>query len=594
MACALLLLIALPAAGREIAPPLPSERWLSLKADRLEIISNATPAVTEGMARKILGMRAAVRHVTPVEIRPHRPLKVVIFANGRGFAPYREAISREKTKFSSVWLRGKEGNSILLQADAEDGGLSRAAYRDLTEYFLEQTNPPLPFWFRKGVVQYFSTFNATQSHVELGWPLTFIDKPREQPFHLRELLAPPKKDMAGVEWATMSLLGEPQSWTVVHYLMAEPDRRAQLGSLLELAASGKDVEQAVRQAFGKTDAELAEELRAYAGRARFPHLKVSLGELGVTVPKAELLPHDQVLYELGHLLASTVPDNTAAAERFLTQALKINPANALALVDLAWLHERAGRPQQAEEAYAKAVQLGSGQASVYLTYGVSILNRLATRADPPPAELLKAREVLQRATELDPQSARAWTALGITYARGEGDRAPGIAALETSLKLAPDDPDAAAYLAHLYADAGRRADADRIVKTMIPPSAPPAVRARGRRAVLLGAIREAESLARSGKVKSAATLARSVVEHADDEEMKKYAQALLAEIDTAAAALRLLEERNVAVRHANAGRNDEALAILDRILPEITDPEMRTQTQAIRDQVAARIPKRPR
>jgi tetratricopeptide (TPR) repeat protein len=156
------------------------------------------------------------------------------------------------------------------------------------------------------------------------------------------------------------------------------------------------------------------------------------------------------------------------------------------------------------------VQLGSTDAEIYLLCGLAIMNRYTGRREVPAEELARARALFAKSTQLDPAMARAWAGLGATYTF-DPDPTAGIAALEKSLALAPADEEAAFYLVQLYARTGRRAEAQKLVDTVIAPAGNRQLLGHAREALLAAEIEEVRTLANARKYKEAIALAKSVM-----------------------------------------------------------------------------------
>lgn len=492
------------------------------------IISSVSPQETLKIARDLLRMRAAVGEVTDFNLHMAEPTRVFVFPTQRRFASYCEAVLRRKCD-QTVGLfipAGSSGSFILLPGDAKDG-LDRVVYHELTHRFVANTNSGLPLWFNEGLAEYFSTFRTAGAETHLGVPVeTHLRWLRdEQSVTLRKRLIPLRELFAITSSSpvynegTRSGVFYAQSWVLVHYLMTDDGRRVKLRRFLGLLDGGKPVDDAFVEAFGVSFSEFERALRSYIRGTSFQYHSYTLGKLAIpALPQPEVMPYEDVLHQFGHLLAHTSPGAAAAAERFLEQSLSLNGSNAGAHADLARLHHAAGRKAEADAAYAKAVELGSDDVNIYLLAGRSILDRGV-------GEAAKARPIFQRATELDPKSAAAWTGLGATYIGMVDDRKPGIAALEKALDLAPDHDEAAFYLAQLYANELR--------------------------------------------LDQARKLAGRVLARATDSAFKGQLTRLLIVIDDAESSQRALAVIDDAVTKANSGRYAEALAILEAAMPGI-------------------------
>ncbi|HYK02144.1 MAG TPA: tetratricopeptide repeat protein [Thermoanaerobaculia bacterium] len=533
------LVVAFSLSARELEPPKADEKWITFDTDGFRFISSASPRATQDIARDILRMRAALAKVTKLEVRTERPTRVYIFPSERRFATYREAaLDVKNDAVTGVFVTSSSGgNFILLDSSAES--VDRVVYHELTHQFVQNTSAGLPLWFNEGLAEYYSTFQTVGDQTLIGRAVQ--DHVRWLRFQfqslipLRELFATTSSSPTYTEGDRHGIFYA-QSWALVHYLMTDPARRTQLGRFLTLLDGGKSVDEAFSGAFGMKFAELEQALRTYILGVSFQYNSYALADIAIDeLPEPAAMPHDEVLHQLGYLLAHSRAVHAGTAERFFKEALAANPRNAGVYAELGRLYESAGRSAEAGTAYEKAVQLGTSDAAVYLLAGNSVLRR-----DPA-----RARAYFQQATKLDPESAPAWSGLGSTYVSGEGDRAAGIAALEKSLALAPGNDEATFYLAQLYAHASRFEEARK--------------------------------------------LARAVLARTKDEPMQRHLTTMLAQVDRFEAQNRALSAINDAVTKANSGRYQEALVIIDRVLPTIEDAELQQQTRALREQVASQV-----
>jgi tetratricopeptide (TPR) repeat protein len=584
----LLLLTALEAAAFDL--PRPNEKWFTLKVDEFEIISNASPAATIDVAENLGRMRAAVGQLTHLRVRSRLPAKVYVFANEKMFTPYRDVVFKANaTNISGVFVGTDDENLILLQAGSPNG-VDRIIYHEITHYFVQNTVTNLPLWLNEGLAEYYSTFQTSNDQVHIGKPIA------DHILWLRDNQLIPFKDLFAVDrqstiYNETSKRGAfyAESWALLHYLLiGNEERRAQFSTFLSLIDAHKPQEEAFEAAFGMNYTKMENELRAYVRRSLFHYMRYSLSDLPVNpIPKPEPMTYASYVYALGHLIAQS-GNNAPLAQQFLAEALKANPANGAAYSDLGRIHDEAGRTSEAEAAYQRAVQLGSDDPEIYVLYGASLLNRLAARnSKGQPEELLKARKLFERGTQLDPQSARAWSGLGATYLT-EDDPTIGIATLEKSLALAPGDPQSTFYLVQLYARAGRGDEAKKLIDTVLVPYGNRDMIARASESLLAIDIQRVETLTNNGKVKEGLALAKATLEKATDPFYVTQLREMIDTIESWDADETARATLNDAVMMANAGKFAEALAVVDQLLPTITDAQTLQKTKEFRDQVAER------
>lgn len=469
--CLALLLFALQATAA-IEPPPDRGKWFAVRADNLHVFSNAPSAATGELARDLLQMRHALAQITRLDVRTPHTTRVYLYVDAKSLAPYLEAAMGQ---FLALFKSGYD-NQIELRADPQ-GGVDRSTYHSVAAYFLEHAIPKPPLWVAEGLGEYCSTLAAKES-AGLHRPISVhVATLGEKPLlPLRELFAvvpgSPRYDGSrrlGIFHA--------QSWALVHYLAgAGEERRAQFAQFLQRVKAGEPADAAFEASFGP-HAQLEAELRQHVKKLTAKSAMSAPGALKLAgSPKPEAMTRDAVLYELGQVIASMREDRAVHAVKFFEQALEVNPSHAGALVGLARLHQSAGRTQEAEAAFARAIALGCDDADVCLLLGRRIFERSPNQR-PPQAEMLKARSLFTKAAELQPGSAPAWVGVGMTYLTSD-DVAPGIAALQRAQTLDPGQPNVQRVLQQLQlkainsaiasADAGKVTEALATLDQTIP------------------------------------------------------------------------------------------------------------------------------
>lgn len=576
--------------------PLPSERdrWIKLEADRFDIYSNASASQTVDVATELLRMRDAIGQLTKMTVRAPLRTKVYLFTSERSFAPYRDAAFQQKNAaVGGAFFSSANDNIIMIQADSGEQSLE-IVFHELTHYLVANTTRGLPLWFNEGLAEYYSTFKSSGKNVSIGKPVReHVLWLRANPLiPLRELFATTQTSRAYNERQRLGAFYA-QSWALVHYLLrGTPEQRAQLSAFLSALDADKPLDQAFSTAFKMSYDDLERDLKTYVRHFAFEYMTYA-----VTSPseqklgKPEPLPREEVLTELGNLLAVTNRANAADAQRFYDAALQVNPKLPAAHAGLARLHDEAGRTAEAAGAYERAVQLGTDDPVAYVLYGNALMRPLIESGDTrnATAAIARARQLFLRATQLDPASARAWAGLGATHVPGDSDPAEGIAALEKSLQLARGQEDVAFNLVALYVRAGRRADAAKLVQTAIAPGSKPEIVARAKEMLLYADVKEIEQLLDKDKRAEAVTLAKGVLAQTTDASLKEYLTGLLGQIEAMGAVDAAVKRLNEATEKANAGKFAEALAIVDETLPTITDQEMLARAKEFRAQLAARV-----
>lgn len=590
---AALTLLALSDLEAAIPYPPEKEKWITTTSGEFHIISNASERETRQVVTALTRMREAIGKVTRLKVRAAVPVHVYLLRDQRTFAPYRDAIiQRRDANITGVFLKAGDAKYIVLRGDV--GAVDSVVFHELTHYFLDNTAAGLPVWFSEGMAEYYSTFSARADYVNIGAPIV------EHVVALRQSLMPLSVlftvDVRSPEYNEAARKGifYAQSWALVHFLMqAGPERQRQLGQFVTLAAKGIPAEQAFSTAFGAGYETLQEELRQYVNRRVMQYRRYPLEELAVPeVPAPQPLTRAQALTALGHLLSRANAATLGDAQAYFGEALRLDPSLAEAHAGMGVVHEIAGRAAESQASLERAVALDSKDLGVYLAYGAQVLRRILGGLNGPAGaaaeDVKRARELFERATQLDPSSARAWGGLGATWIGAEGDAAAGIAALEKSLALAPAQEDVAFNLVQLYARAGRRDEAQRLVDSILARSRDPELARQGREAVLLADVTRAEALYGAGDREGALAIMRAVAGETTNTRLGEYLQKVIAETEAQEAERKQIAVINAAIKRANDGRPAEAVKMLDELLPQLSDGEMKTQVKKLRDEMAGR------
>jgi tetratricopeptide (TPR) repeat protein len=578
-----LCLFALPLAALDL--PAEKERWITLRADEFQIVSNASEGATAAVAKQLVEMRDAIGKVTQLKVRSPLPTRVYIFRDERNFAPWRDAAMGQKSPtITGLFLGSDSGNVILIRGDAP-GGVDRVVFHELTHYFVSNTVASLPLWVNEGLAEYYSTFAMSGNDVHVGKAVPeHVVWLRDQTLiPLRELFATDEQSPNYNE-GTRAGAFYAESWALVHYLMlGNKQRHEQLGKFLGLVNAHQPLDDAFRIAFATTYEDLERELRGYVRKPTFEYIRFSGAELhAAELPKPSAMTRAEVLAQLGHLLAWSATSARPEAERFLNAAIAADPNLAGAYADLGRLQAIGNRTAEAAKSFERATALGSNDANVYLYYGDSLLRPLfdAQGMKIDREAIAKVRAIFTKTTELDPKSARAWAGLGATYFLAHDWSAPGIAALEKSLALSPAQPDVAFNLLQLYAHAGRREEAKQLFDSTLAHGDPEHL-AQARDTLLQMDLMQVSALLNAEKDDEAIALAKELLPRATTAQAREFLTQIIAfgsqkkQHDSFAG-------MKDAVDLANAGKYAEAIALVDQILPSLTDPKLIAETKKFR------------
>jgi Flp pilus assembly protein TadD len=565
-------------------PPRERERWAAITVDEFTILGNVSDRELRDVATRAVRLRDAFALITSFRVRSPLPTRIYVFKDEPSFAPYRNAASGHVSENTAgLFLPRNEGNYVLMLAGRRDEA-SLVIQHELTHHFLRNTiSAGVPLWFAEGLAEFYSTFEIDGDAVKVG--LTRDDHLKllyaEPLIHLDKLFVIDERSAEYNEGSRRGVFYA-ESWALMHLIIGNPEHHRQIGAFVGLIAAGKQPVQAFHAAFGVTNEEMERELRRYLRQYAFSYTRFTFAELrnAKVVPAPITLARDEELAYLGDLLVHCGPAYQADGEVYLGEALRLNPRNAAAAASLGLSKLLAHKTPEAQKLYARAVELGARE---WLPYAV-VADSLLDRVDPPAADVARARTLYEKAVTINPDAGHAYAGLGLTYVIGDGDPKAGIAALEKSLQLDPANLDAVANLALLYIRTNRRAEA---VKLIDGPLAAAGDRQwRVQDALLLMDANAAIEQLRQGKTTEGSELLTKIAEQLHDPSVKAQIVEILATVQAADVRQQQAREFNRAVSFAVSRKWAEALFIIDRLLPDVKDPETLAKIQEFRRQVA--------
>lgn len=565
------------------AVPIPTEKeqWTVRSAGEFTIYSNASDSVTADIARDLLRMREALGKVTRLNTRSPLPMHVFVFRNQRVMAPFGDALfGKADAQISGGFLPTRHANYIVVDAGPERR-VDRVVYHELAHFFLRNTIPVLPVWLDEGLAEYYSTFGIAGDHrdrVRIGRPIPehvlTLRRSRLIPFD--RYFAIDQKSPEYIEGPRRQVFYA-QSWALMHYLLSGGETRRQTLNEYFTTLTTPRPKGSPMPPLNVDAADLEHEIRSYLQRPGMAFIEYKLSELVIPEPsEAAQLKHDELLFALGSLLAWNRGTHTDG-EAFLREAIRVNPMHAEAHATLGYLSRRRGDAAGARAFFEKAIALGSRDAGVYVIAGRDMLEGAN--------DFARARQLFERASQLDPNDARAWAGLGATYVGDPGDPSVGIRALERSLALAPMQIDVSVNLIQLCAESGREADVQRLHDEIVATSTDDTHRRIARESLQFVRVRSAERLFAEGKRAEAVARMRDILARTSDEELQDHLRGVIGSFEEETSPEEQSETIRAILARASAGEAKEALAMLDNLLPRVTDEAIRVQLEELRKQL---------
>lgn len=525
----LALFCALPMFGA-VEAPRPNDVWKRLDAGDVIIYSNARDGVIRESALELLRMRAALTHVTRLQIVSPVPTKVFLFRTHAAFVPYRNATIGDFENIRGVFMPADDANYALVDASsARDDVL----YHELTHFFVRNTVAGIPRWLDEGLAGFYASFVAIGNSVRVGTPpdyfLKYLRAMGLQP--LRELMTKTldaddyrNEDVSGVYYA--------ESWLVTHYLLiGNPARGAQLPALLAALEQGQSLDAAFATAFKATPEQIEGEVRRYLNGSRFNYIEYKLDDLGAIrdVPAPQPMSRDEVLFQLGDLLVHTTEHD---GRELLDASIELNPNRAAAVADLAMLADGGARQDVADTLYDKSIKIAGNDFIPSFYYARSLAARLQAKArdgeDVSGATIAVARRMATKCMELAPKFARCRAILGASYALPGESPANGIAESAKSLNDQPSQLDVAADLVLLHAKAGHTRTAEALIARFIAPSANEKQISAARENLVIAEFQRGVESARARRIADATASFEAVVAKSTNPKLKANATKALA------------------------------------------------------------------
>ncbi|MEO8383502.1 MAG: DUF1570 domain-containing protein [Acidobacteriota bacterium] len=546
------------------------ERWIRVRSEHYDVISSASEEHTSGIVADLETLASVLTRVSS-RFRPGVvPATVLVFADRRESLPYFELLlGRTDPGATGLYVRYDGGGTMFIDASRRRQPIERTAMHELVHDLLRQTEQIPPLWIEEGLAEYFAGAEIHEGGVTAGQPV------RAHTDLLHRRLVIPLAQMLAIQPETdeaMTPAFYAQSWAAVDWLM-RLDRDA-FFLFLQDVESGKSVERALQSRYDRTLRDMEGGIRSAGARH-----EVELEGDHVEVPAPRIIDRATLLFELGSFL-SHVSGAEEESQRHYAEALRVDPNHARALA-------ATGR-------FEEALAAGLNDAEVHLSYAETLLTTalgpFAGIFEPKPEDppkFRKARALARRALALGAEEGSARAAIGTTYLV-ESDLAPGIAELERALTLLPHRYDVALNLYAMLLRNEQREKAESLRATVLANAADKQVAFAARNVLLVYETTRANELAHQGKFEEAASIVRSLAANITDAVARRELEQQAAALESTGAVNRHIRMYNDAVVLANAGRNRQAMKLLDELLRVATDADVVRDATKLRSEVRRR------
>lgn len=567
LAVAVVLAAGQPASAHaSAAEQVAAHSWLAVRSAHLQVVTDAGRETAENLAVQLEDLRTVLSLAAPALVVEVAPVQVIVFADPALAASYAPRWNGQRDQVSGFFQSAPDHGRLLFAADRSH--VPGVAQHEYIHALLDAAMPGVPLWLNEGLAEYFSTFSAAGDRAEAGAPLQahleWLASHDLMP--LGELFAITQRsgvyhegDRRGTFYA--------QSWLLTHMILSGEgtntnDDLRRLERVLIAARDGEPFAPAFVREFGGESA-LGARLNAYVDRERFAVREWRLAR-PLAARRTELrtrVPASEILGSLGiALLARLVPEREAAAEH-CQRSLAGGANDPGGCAGLGWLALLDGDRPGARRWFERALEHEPVSVGAIKVLGAQLLQDVGERNDPAERNSTAAlvRVALERAQraepgdpELDMLLARSWV-----VAPGE-DASPGWPHAQAAAAALPGRADVQLDRLALAAITGRAHEAEQLFEARFRGHDDPDIQRSARRALLVGAVHDANAdLQRSDAAAAEARLRSARARVADDPELAAEADQFLSQVTRARAAGAAESDRvdreNAAIAHFNAG-----------------------------------------
>ena len=430
------------------------DTWTSVRSKNFHLVGNASEKDIRRIGVQLEQFRDVLsRLIANVKAGSSVPITVVVFKSDASFKPFRPPSA------AAYFQSGEDVNYIALTSERMEENPYAAIFHEYVHFLVKNNTENVPLWFNEGLAEYYSSFDIMDGDkkVMIGKPISnhvlFL---REQKLLPLETLFAVTHDSVIYNERSKQGVFYAEAWALVHYLLLGNDgkRAPEFKQFLQLLTSNMPVESAFKQAFQTDFKTLENELKQYIGRRTYPVSVTTFNEKLAfdTEMKSAPLTEAEGQFYLGDLLLHTA--ELDRAEKYLQQAIKLDPSLGLAHASLGMLNVRRERFDEARTHLQRAVAADNKNYLVHFYYAY-MLSRAGVRSGsyvtefaPEIAETMRAE--LRKTIELAPSYAESYHLLAfVNLVTGE-QLDESIELLKKAMTLQPGEPRFSSVLAQLY------------------------------------------------------------------------------------------------------------------------------------------------
>jgi tetratricopeptide (TPR) repeat protein len=551
--------------AREIPFPSAESHWIRVRSERFDVISNSPEERTRELVADVETLAAALIHVSERFLPSRRRATVFIFERRKESQPYFDLLfAQENARATGAYVRYDGGGVMIIDGSRKVSPLRRddPGIRTAMHELMHDLLRQIDSAPPLWLEEGMAEY-FSNARVDSG--RVIAGEPIREHISLMQ-----RRNLMTLD-ELFAVKAESLDASSPHFYAQSwaavnwliGSDRAAFFAFVRDVERGTKIAEALRTHYGKSLQEVDAAIRWRNPTTRSITLPGATGSQPVVKHQAQPVDRATLLFELGRFL-SHIAGAENESQRHYREALRVDPKHARTLAATGDL----------EGAVANAPD----DAAVHLLYAETLL----TTATGPFAGIFepaagdrerfrKARGLAERALSLgieDEGAARG--IIGTTYLV-EKDIAPGIEQLERARTLVPERMDFALNLFAMYLRIDDRVKADALYAAVFEHARDRQTVFAARNAMVIAETTRANTLAQAGKLDEAAAIVRKLAANTPDPAGRREFEAHAEKLEATALINRHIQVYNDAIALANRGREPEAIKLLDELLNVATD-----------------------
>ena len=430
-----------------IQAPAFADTWYELKSDNFIVYSNAREGQIKLLVEDLEYFRFFLQIFTNVkDTKSTLPLEIYAYKSNSKF---RKEL-KVKGGIAGFYLTNFHGTFAYGDASKDSKGEGRQIlFHEYVHYFMHQFSAfNYPKWYDEGFADYLSAFSYKGGKVTIGQvlPGRIYSLQNSSWFPLVKILASNDRFEINRKGQNAQATLYAQSWLLVHYLNADPERRKKLIQYLQALHEGVPYDEAFDDIFQMSIKALEKDLKAYWKKGYIPYIMYKFDNVQfkpfITIRKLNDFESELIKIKAkGHRIpyATDLSDFKKEINELIVNYPDPVEAQIL-LAEKLYFYGTEEEKHEAEEIINKVLQKVSDNSQANALMGIIQFYKLYDTEIQEEKSGFSSlgRDYLKKAVVLDPLNVFAQFYLGFIYVYVGSDKpALGINAMGTALDLLP-------------------------------------------------------------------------------------------------------------------------------------------------------------